>query len=140
MLLFLGKNVDEMLSFPVDHFLLKKLKPRINLGQKITNVIRHINKQRYNYTWLKEAADDLGVNMNELNSKNDKEKNISKKDIQILRLQLKELLSQTLYSEFSQKYLTNGLNNIAQNIIQGKTHPTFLGATKSDALDIFKKK
>ncbi|KTW26972.1 hypothetical protein T552_02463 [Pneumocystis carinii B80] len=140
MLFLIGKSIDEMLSFPVDHFLLKKLKPRIDLGQRITNAIRHINKQRHNCIWLKEAADDLGVNMNEFNSENDKEKNISKKDIQILRLQLKQLLSQTLYSQFSQKYLTYGLNNIAQNIIQGKTHPTFLGTTNLDALDIFKNK
>ncbi|KAG4303285.1 hypothetical protein PCANB_000531 [Pneumocystis canis] len=138
MLFSLGKNVNEMLSFSVDYSLLKKLKPRIVLGRKITNAIRYINKQHHDRDWLKKAADDLGVDLNELDSKNNNEKkNISKKDLQILRLELKKLLSQTLHSGFSQKYLTNGTDNIAQNIIEGKMHPTFLDTRKIDALDVF---
>ncbi|KAG5518439.1 hypothetical protein PMAC_002834 [Pneumocystis sp. 'macacae'] len=138
MLFFLEKSINEMLFFPIDYSLLKKLKPRIYLGKKITDAIHYSDK--HNYNWLKEAADDLGIDVDELNSKNDKKNDISKKEIQILRFQLKKLLSQTLCSGFSQKYLTNGINNIAQNTIEEKTHPTFLGIVKSNALDVFQKK
>ncbi|KTW31889.1 uncharacterized protein T551_01150 [Pneumocystis jirovecii RU7] len=138
MLFSLEKSIDEILFFPIDYSLLKKLKPRIYLGKKITDAMHYLNKQNNN--WLKEAAEDLGIDLNELNSKNNKKKDISKKEIQILRLQLKELLSQTLYSGFSQKYLTNGPNNIAQNTIEGKTHPTFLDTIKLNALHVFQKK
>ncbi|CCJ29627.1 unnamed protein product [Pneumocystis jirovecii] len=135
MLFSLEKSIDEILFFPIDYSLLKKLKPRIYLGKKITDAMHYLNKQNNN--WLKEAAEDLGIDLNELNSK---KQDISKKEIQILRLQLKELLSQTLYSGFSQKYLTNGPNNIAQNTIEGKTHPTFLDTIKLNALHVFQKK
>jgi ATP-dependent RNA helicase DDX24/MAK5 len=62
-----AKMVERMLeAFPVDRVLVSQLKPRINLGQKVVNAGIEVQKRGHQEKWMTEAADDLGVDEEEL--------------------------------------------------------------------------
>lgn len=69
MLTKLGKSkyLDKMLDvFPVDRIQVSRLKHRVDLSQKIVKAGREVQRQGYEEKWLAEAADDLGVDANDL--------------------------------------------------------------------------
>lgn len=60
---FLKKMLD---VFPIDRIQVARLKHRVDLGQKIVKASREVQRKGYEQKWLAEAADDLGVNAEEV--------------------------------------------------------------------------
>ncbi|BFZ60202.1 ATP-dependent RNA helicase [Saitoella coloradoensis] len=136
----LDKNVEEMATFPIDRQLVAKLKPRITLAKKITEGDKAQSKKGHEDAWLKQAAEDLGVDIDEAISVPDKKIN-SKSARAGMKAELAELLKQPVRGGFSTKYLTSGEVNLAQQLLDGKSHSMFLGKDVSTALgDIPRKK
>jgi ATP-dependent RNA helicase DDX24/MAK5 len=160
-----AKMVERMLeAFPVDRVLVSRLKPRINLGQKVVNAGIEVQKRGHQEKWMAEAADDLGVDEEELtrviNSKGyrqltlsvweadlgrkygkQKPEEASKEQVKVWKEELEGLLAQPLMAGISARYLTSGSINHAERLLKGDTHETFLGMDVSSALqDIRRKK
>ena len=60
---FLNKMLD---AFPIDRLQVARLKIRVDLAQKIVNASREVQRKGYEEKWLAEAADDLGVDAEEI--------------------------------------------------------------------------
>ena len=61
---YLMKMLD---TFPIDRIQVSKLKQRVDLAQKIAKASREVQRKGYEEKWLAEAADDLGVDAEEIN-------------------------------------------------------------------------
>ena len=61
---YLTKMLD---TFPIDRIQVSKLKQRVDLAQKIAKASREVQRKGYEEKWLAEAADDLGVDAEEIN-------------------------------------------------------------------------
>jgi hypothetical protein len=62
-----AKYLKRMLeAFPVDRVQVSRLKPRINLAQKVVNAGLEVQRKGAQGKWMSEAADDLGVDNEEL--------------------------------------------------------------------------
>ena len=62
---FLNKMLD---AFPIDRIQVGRLKHRVDLAQKIVKASREVQRKGYEEKWLAEAADDLGVDADEMES------------------------------------------------------------------------
>jgi hypothetical protein len=60
---FLNKMLD---AFPIDRIQVARLKQRVDLAQKIVKASRQVQRVGYEEKWLAEAADDLGVDADEI--------------------------------------------------------------------------
>jgi hypothetical protein len=60
---FLNNMLD---AFPIDRIQVARLKHRIDLAQKIVKASREVQRKGYEGKWLAEAADDLGVDADEM--------------------------------------------------------------------------
>ena len=150
---YLMKMLD---TFPIDRIQVSKLKRRVDLAQKIVKASREVQRKGYEEKWLAEAADDLGIDAQEvnqvINSKGYTSNNevffvddrkygksrtdqVSKGQVQIWKRELEELLAQTLQAGFSARYLTSGSINLADRLVKGDTHEAFLGMDVSSALE-----
>jgi ATP-dependent RNA helicase DDX24/MAK5 len=149
---FLNKMLD---AFPIDRIQVARLKNRVDLAQKIVKASREVQRKGYEEKWLAEAADDLGVDTDEIeqviNSKGYKSAildvsdfrkygkqrtdNVSKIQVQAWKGELEELLSQPLKAGFSARYLTSGSINHADRLLKGDTHEAFVGMDVSSALE-----
>ncbi|CAN6623293.1 ATP-dependent RNA helicase Mak5p [Trichomonascus vanleenenianus] len=131
--------------FDVDFDLVNALRRRIDLAQKICES-EAISSGKKN-DWLKEAADDLGADLDEFEEefnqsnrlKAKEKKKLSKAEIKSLRGELKHDMEQPLIRNRS-KYITSGITNMAQMIVSGKSHENVLGKVKESALEKLKKK
>ncbi|KAK9484564.1 P-loop containing nucleoside triphosphate hydrolase protein [Lipomyces starkeyi] len=102
---------------------------------------------------LRQAAEDLGLEMSEaeeilagsesndddadeFRQRSTKQKEHDRIELQRLRKDLKAMISQPILtsSMVSRNYITSGLVNLAQQIVDGTGHETFLGETKTTAL------
>lgn len=62
-----GKYLNKMLdTFPIDRLQVSRLKHRVDIAQKIAKASRETQRKGYEEKWLAEAADDLGVDANEI--------------------------------------------------------------------------
>ncbi|KAK9330065.1 P-loop containing nucleoside triphosphate hydrolase protein [Lipomyces starkeyi] len=103
---------------------------------------------------LRQAAEDLGLEMSEaeeilagsesddddadeFRQRSTKQKEHDRIELQRLRKDLKAMISQPILtgSMVSRNYITSGLVNLAQQIVDGTGHETFLGETKTTALN-----
>ncbi|KAK9369504.1 P-loop containing nucleoside triphosphate hydrolase protein [Lipomyces kononenkoae] len=107
---------------------------------------------------LRQAAEDLGLEASEADEilsgseanndddnddkaesreRSSKQKEDDRVELQRLRTHLKILVSQPILtsSSISRNYITSGLVNLAQQIVDGTSHDTFLGETKTTALN-----
>jgi len=69
MLIKLGKSkfLNKMLdAFPIDRIQVARLKHRVDIAQKIVKASREGQRQGYEEKWLAEAAEDLGVDADEM--------------------------------------------------------------------------
>ncbi|CAG8666418.1 9671_t:CDS:10, partial [Ambispora leptoticha] len=109
-------------DFPVDQSIVKAMKQRISLARKIDQEEHKLQKSNYDDDWLKKAARDLDVDVEEdlLNNKRGNDKNDDdgsnintknvKAKIKSMKAQLKSLLAETLIPRgISKKYLTGGV-------------------------------
>ena len=53
-------------AFPIDRLQVSRLKSRIDLAQKIVKASREVQRKGFEEKWLAEAADDLGVDADEV--------------------------------------------------------------------------
>jgi hypothetical protein len=60
---YLNKMLD---AFPIDRLQVTRLKHRVDLAQKIVKASRQVQRQGFEEKWLAEAADDLGVDADEI--------------------------------------------------------------------------
>lgn len=55
------QKVDGLNDFPVDVFLMDKLKPAVNLAIEIDRLQHQIQKKRFNSSWLKKTAEEMDI-------------------------------------------------------------------------------
>jgi hypothetical protein len=60
---YLNKMLD---AFPIDRLQVARLKHRVDIAQKIVKASRQVQRQGFEEKWLAEAADDLGVDVDEM--------------------------------------------------------------------------
>lgn len=60
---YLKKMLD---AFPIDRIQVSRLKHRVDLAQKIVKATREVQRKGYEEKWFAEAADDLGVDADEI--------------------------------------------------------------------------
>ncbi|KAI0701340.1 P-loop containing nucleoside triphosphate hydrolase protein [Cytidiella melzeri] len=140
----LKRNEDDIPEIPVEHYLLDKLKERIQLARQIDNAQHKIKKENHEKHWIKEAADAMEIVLDSdfgLSSDDERKggptkhqrKNASAKTAG-LKAELKRLLAQPLVARgISTRYITSGSRNIVDDVMEGSYHETMLGLKKSQA-------
>jgi ATP-dependent RNA helicase DDX24/MAK5 len=137
-----GKTNYYIRTIDLDRRVIARLKPRIALAKKLTDATLAKEKTTIEETWLRTAAEDLGVDFDseefaaqdsgtkgrgqgrKQKMKNDSE--IPKSELAGLRAQLKNLLGQRINVGVSEKYLTAGGMNVDE-LLAGRTNGDFLG-------------
>ncbi|KAK6361499.1 ATP-dependent RNA helicase [Orbilia blumenaviensis] len=133
-----SKNHSGIKSIFVDRSLVTTLRARIELAQKISGSTLAKESQRKEDDWLKAAAEDLGVDYEsdefaELSEKGrrgakkrQEARSVGKDEMAALRARLREELSKKV-GKGSRLYLTSGVENLAQRLVDGKEHDVFFG-------------
>ncbi|KAF3095871.1 ATP-dependent RNA helicase [Orbilia oligospora] len=133
-----SKNHAGIKSVFVDRSLVTTLRTRIELAQKIVGSTLAKESQRKEDDWLKAAAEDLGVDYEsdefaELSEKGrrgakkrQEARSVGKDEMAALRARLREELSKKV-GKGSRLYLTSGVDNLAQRLVDGKEHDVFFG-------------
>ena len=62
-MIFRDVDEDEIPEIAVEHYLLDKLKERIQLARQIDNVQHKIKKENHENHWVKEAADAMEIEL-----------------------------------------------------------------------------
>ncbi|VVT46756.1 uncharacterized protein SAPINGB_P001371 [Magnusiomyces paraingens] len=141
------RNNNPLSAFDVDYDVIKRIRPRVVIAKKISDSVQESTYKGKDTNWLHEAANDLGIDLDELADsskkqkgwmpfeKKDQEKKILRKgDLRNLREELDELLAKPVLNR-SGKYLTNGSVNLAQMVVTGQSHNAVIGKEKSSALE-----
>lgn len=127
------KKIHMIESLPIDRKIASRLKPRLDLAKKITDSILAKEKAHSNDTWLRNAAEDLGVEYDSEEfeatassgwaggsrggGRRRKEKEaqaLTKAEMGALKAQLRQELSQRVNLGVSEKYITGGRVDISQ--------------------------
>jgi len=131
---------------PIDHDIVSQLRERVVLASKLGDSSISNTATRKESSWLKEAAEDLGIeNLSDLDDfeddvikkqrKRKEKKLLTKEEQKVLRYELKQLLSTPLRKNHRRSYITSGLENLAHQIVTGVTSKTVLGRKEVKALD-----
>lgn len=136
-----GKNFF-MRTIELDRRIVARLKPRVTLSKKISDVSLAKEKQSHNENWLRTAAEDLGVDYEsdefdasaggqkgrgQGRKKAEKESRaLSKGELGALKAELRQLLSQRVNVGVSERYLTAGGVDIDE-LLSGVKSNEFLG-------------
>ncbi|KAJ6261187.1 ATP-dependent RNA helicase MAK5 [Drechslerella dactyloides] len=141
-----SRNHAGIKSISVDRSLVVTLKTRIELAQKIVGSTLAKESHRKEDDWLKAAAEELGVDYDSdefaeaaekgrRGAKKKKEaRSVGKNELAALKAQLREELTRKV-GRGSRKYLTGGLGNLAQQLVDGKQHDVFFGEEGGWGLD-----
>ncbi|KAF2105739.1 P-loop containing nucleoside triphosphate hydrolase protein [Lophiotrema nucula] len=137
-------------TLDIDRRIVSRLKPRATLAKQLADAVIAKEKKNSENDWMREAADDLGVDIDSDTFENDapgkkgrgsgrkkKEKEaraITKGEMQALRAELKELLSQRVNTGVSAKYLTSGGIDV-DALLRGEGNVEFLGAVDNLGFD-----
>ncbi|KAJ5226118.1 ATP-dependent RNA helicase mak5 [Penicillium chermesinum] len=129
-------------SIDIDRRVVSRVRPRINLAKKITESNIAKEKVSAEENWLREAADDLGVDYDSeefdesqgkgrgrgggRHQREKKASSITKGELASLRAELKQLLSQRVNIGVSERYLTAGRVDI-EALLRGEGNEAFLG-------------
>jgi ATP-dependent RNA helicase DDX24/MAK5 len=149
-----GKKQHVIESLPVDRKIASRLKPRLDLAKKITDAILAKEKAHSNDTWLRNAAEELGVEYDSEEfeatessgwgagsrggGRRRKEKEaqaLTKAEMGALKAQLRHELSQRVNLGVSERYITGGRVDVSQLLKEreNSTGGIFLGG---DALGL----
>lgn len=144
-----GKGDLKMLD--IDYDLVTQLRERVRVASKLADSAIASTATRKENSWVKQAAEDLGIE--DLDGIEDFEDDIIKKqkrrnegkkltneEAKIQKAKLRELLAIPLRKNHRRSYLTSGLENLAHQIVTGKTSETVLGRESVTALDELKGK
>lgn len=133
---------------PIEMDLVTQLKPRVNISAKLANSTISTVSTKKSDSWMKEAAEELGVDMEEefvddhlrKQRLRDNNKILTKEQAASLRAELKALLNERLRINKRRSYLTSGVDNLAHQMLTGDSHEAVWGHAKLKALDQLKKK
>lgn len=131
---------------PIEMDLVSQLKPRVTIASKLADAERSSTSTRKEDLWVHEAAEELGIeDMSDIDNfeddfikrdrKRKENKALTKDESRGLRLELKELLSKKIRNNNRKSYLTNGIQNLAHQMVTGNTHKEVLGHATVNALD-----
>ena len=111
-------------SLDADRRVVARLRPRLQLAKRIADVGLAKEKKSSGDSWMKQAAEDLGVgyDSDELDAagggkrgrgngrkeRERKDRNVSKDEIKALRAELRQLLAKRVNVGVSERYLTSG--------------------------------
>jgi ATP-dependent RNA helicase DDX24/MAK5 len=147
---------NTMHPFDIDYDVVSRIKERVSIAKKITDSRQESTYKGKDTSWIKEAAEDLGVDLDSdfddlsdedssnnkprpkgwtslKGKKKDADKILSKDELQGLKNKLKQLLSRPVTNQ-SGKYLTSGRINLAHMVLSGQSHEAVLGMEKTTAL------
>ncbi|KAG6012936.1 ATP-dependent RNA helicase [Claviceps pusilla] len=124
-------------SLPVDRKIASRLRPRLDLAKKITDAALAKEKAHSNDAWLRNAAEELGVEYDSeefeateasgwaggsrgggRRRKEKEAKALTKAEMGALKAQLRHELSQRVNLGVSEKYITGGRVDVAQLLKQ----------------------
>ncbi|KAF5094914.1 hypothetical protein D0Z00_003331 [Geotrichum galactomycetum] len=147
---------NAMHPFDIDYDVVSRIKERVSIAKKITDSRQESTYKGKDTSWIKEAAEDLGVDLDSdfddlsdedssnkprpkgwtslKGKKKDADKILSKEELQGLKNKLKQLLSRPVTNQ-SGKYLTSGRINLAHMVLSGQSHEAVLGMEKTTALN-----
>lgn len=137
---------------PIEMTILNQLKPRVTALSKLGDALVSGSASRKQDLWVKQAAEDLGMSDDEFEDMDRFEDDVIKKqrkrteaklmtkiEQKQLRFELKDMLAVPLRKNGRRSYLT-GADNLAHQIVTGKTHKDILGHQSVNALDLLRKK
>ena len=142
-----GGAGSSLIPIEIDRQLVNRLKPRVNLAQKITDATLAKEKAGSRDNWMRNAAEELGVDYDSDEfaadaartsrgrggGKERKAKSApSKAEMGSLRAQLRDLLSKRINLGHSEKYLAGGTLDVDE-LLREKDGGKFLG--KVDKMD-----
>ncbi|KAJ5646891.1 ATP-dependent RNA helicase mak5 [Penicillium lividum] len=129
-------------SLEIDRRVVARVKPRITLAKKLTDVNLAKEKVSAEDNWMRSAAEDLGVEYDSDDFDDSKgrgrgrgggrerrekeDSGISKAEMGAIRAELKGLLSQRINIGVSERYLTAGRVDI-EALLRGEGNKSFLG-------------
>lgn len=133
-------------TLPVDRKMASRLKPRVDLAKKIADSVLAKEKAHSDDTWLRNAADELGVeydsdDLEAVNAsgggrggrgggrrrKEQAAKGLTKAEMGALRAQLREELSRRVNLGVSERYITGGRVDVGALLREGEKGGVFLG-------------
>lgn len=135
---------------PIEVDVVNQLRERCELATELADHDIASTSLHKDDSWLKKAADDLGIDVDSedeikdvflaKNKTKKLNKTMSKDEVKYVKAQLNELLSEPIRKDRRKKYLTGGLVNLADNLVKKRGHDSIVGQTKVDALEVLKKK
>jgi ATP-dependent RNA helicase DDX24/MAK5 len=139
------KGTYFMRSLDIDRRVVSRLKPRAVLAKQLADTTIAKEKKNHEDDWLRAAAEDLGVEYvseefeaevtgrrgrgNGRKKKEREARSMSKGEVQVLRAELKGLLSQRVNIGVSERYLTSGGVDV-DALLKGQAKGDFLGTVK----------
>ncbi|KAF3986704.1 hypothetical protein FT663_02584 [Candidozyma haemuli var. vulneris] len=142
-----GKGDLKMLD--IDYDLVTQLRERVRIASKLADSSIASTATRKENSWVQQAAEDLGIedldgiedfedDVIKKQKKRNEGKKLTNEESKIEKAKLRELLSIPLRKNHRRSYLTSGLENLAHQIVSGKTSETVLGRAAVKALDELK--
>lgn len=138
---------------PIEMSVLGQLRPRVEILQQLADAGLLQTATRKEDSWVKQAAEDLGIDDETFEDmdrfeddiikkqrKRKESKMLSKEQQKQLRFRLKEMMAVPIRKSMRRSYLTSGLENLAHQIVSGQTHKEVLGHETKNALDVLRKK
>ena len=139
------KGTYFMRSLDIDRRVVSRLKPRAVLAKQLADTTIAKEKKNHEDDWLRAAAEDLGVEYvseefeaevtgrrgrgNGRKKKEREARSMGKGEVQVLRAELKGLLSQRVNTGVSERYLTSGGVDV-DALLKGQAKGDFLGTVK----------
>lgn len=145
-----GSVPPSLKPLEINYEILPNIRRRVKLAKTISDSLQETTYKGKGDSWLSAAADDLGVDLKELESlgksqkgwhpfrkSSDEAKMVSPHELKKLRAELHELLEKPIFAgrSISTKYLTSGSVNLADMVLSGKSHNVIIGHEKGTALE-----
>ncbi|CDF87617.1 BN860_10528g1_1 [Zygosaccharomyces bailii CLIB 213] len=134
----------EVPLLPIEPDIVRELRERSVLANELADhqlASASLNKDS---NWMKQAAQDLGVDIDSDDEFNDptinkkRKKTLSKVEAKQVKSRLNSLLNRPIRKDRRQKYLTGGFTNLADNLVKKRGHESIIGHEKVGALETLK--
>ncbi len=137
------KWTKDVQRLPVETDIVSQLRQRSTLASQLADSEISSKSLSKEDNWMKQAAQDLDIDVSDMEEDEILKKNRNKKENKRLssdetskkRYELTHLLKQSIRKDLRRSYLTGGLNNLADSIVKGVGHGNIMGHDKVDALD-----
>lgn len=141
-------KVNDLRTIEVDSDMLEQLKYRLDLAAKIAQAEVASQSVQKEQSWIDKAAEELGVDdIDEFEDdflKRDRKrkegKTLDKKNIKVMKAQLREELKRQIRKSGRRSYIAGGINNIAQLLLDNSSKNNVVGYLQKNALEELKDK